>query len=136
MRMRDRLMRFMAGRNGADQLARFVSIVSCVMLVVSLFLKNIAGTVLWLLALALLVYSYFRMFSKNTGKRYAENARFLSLKYKVTGWFSRKKDRVKQMKTHRFYRCPQCGITTRIPKGKGKIKITCPKCGNQFIRKS
>lgn len=136
MRMRDRLIRFMAGRNGADQLARFVSIVSCVLLLVSMFIRSGIGTALWVIAFALLIYSYFRMFSKNTAKRYAENAKFLTLKYKVTNWFSRKKDRVKQMKTHRFYPCPQCGITTRIPKGKGKIKITCPKCGNQFIRKS
>ncbi|MBE5784805.1 MAG: hypothetical protein E7330_03310 [Clostridiales bacterium] len=134
--MRDRLVRFMAGRNGADQLARFVSIVSCVLLVVSMFIRNGIGTALWMIAFALLIYSYFRMFSKNTAKRYTENARFLSLKYKVTNWFNRKKERVKQSKTHRFYRCPQCGITTRIPRGKGKIKITCPKCGNQFIRKS
>ncbi len=136
MRMRDRLIRFMAGRNGADQLARFVSIASCVLLLVSMFFRSGIGTALWVLAILLLVYSYFRMFSKNTAKRYAENARFLSLQYRATSWFGRKKDRFRQMKTHRFYRCPQCGITTRIPRGKGKIKITCPKCGNQFIRKS
>lgn len=88
------------------------------------------------LALGCLIYSYFRIFSKNTAKRYTENAKYLSVKYKITGWFRRKKERIQQSKTHRFYRCPQCGITTRIPKGKGKIKITCPKCGNTFIRKS
>ncbi len=134
--MRNRLMQFMAGRNGPDQYARFLSIAACVILVVSLFFRNIVGTILWALALACLVYSYFRIFSKNTGKRYAENAKYLSVQNKVTSWFRRRKDRIKQRKTHRFYRCPQCGITTRIPKGKGKIKITCPKCGNTFIRTS
>lgn len=134
--MRNWLMRFMAGRNGADQFARFLSIAALVILILSMFLPGYVGTAFWVLALACLVYSYFRMFSKNTAKRYAENAKYLSVKYKLTGWFRRKKERVQQSKTYRFYRCPQCGITTRIPKGKGKIKITCPKCGNTFIRKS
>ena len=134
--MRNWLMRFMAGRNGMDAFARFLSIAALVLLILSMFIPGYVGATLWILALACLVYSYFRIFSRNTAKRYTENAKFLSVKYKVTNWFRRKKERIQQSKTHRFYRCPQCGITTRIPKGKGKIKITCPKCGNTFIRKS
>ena len=126
----------MAGRNGMDAFARFLSIAALVLLILSMFIPGYVGATLWILALACLVYSYFRIFSRNTAKRYTENAKFLSVKYKVTNWFRRKKERIQQSKTHRFYRCPQCGITTRIPKGKGKIKITCPKCGNTFIRKS
>ena len=134
--MRNWLMRFMAGRNGADAFARFLSIAALVILILSMLIPGYVGTALWVLALGCLIYSYFRIFSKNTAKRYTENAKSLSVKYKITGWFRRKKERIQQSKTHRFYRCPQCGITTRIPKGKGKIKITCPKCGNTFIRKS
>ena len=126
----------MAGRNGMDAFARFLSSAALVLLILSMFIPGYVGAALWILALACLVYSYFRIFSRNTAKRYTENAKFLSVKYKVTNWFRRKKERIQQSKTHRFYRCPQCGITTRIPKGKGKIKITCPKCGNTFIRKS
>lgn len=134
--MRNWLMRFMAGRNGMDAFARFLSIAALVLLILSMFIPGYVGAALWILALACLVYSYFRIFSRNTAKRYTENAKFLSVKYQVANWFRRKKERIQQCKTHRFYRCPQCGITTRIPKGKGKIKITCPKCGNTFIRKS
>lgn len=44
------------------------------------------------------------------------------------------RERLKQRKTHRFFKCPECGVTVRVPKGKGKIKITCPKCKNAFVR--
>ena len=130
--MRNWLMRFM-GTGAMDAEGIWQRLV---ILILSMLIPGYVGTALWVLALGCLIYSYFRIFSKNTAKRYTENAKYLSIKYKITGWFRRKKERIQQSKTHRFYRCPQCGITTRIPKGKGKIKITCPKCGNTFIRKS
>ena len=134
--MREKLMRFLMGRNGMDHFSRFLSIASLVVLILSMFIRGYVGSALWGIALALLIYSYFRIFSKNIPKRYAENTKYLQIKYKVTGWFNRQKELIRQSKTHRFYRCPQCHITTRIPKGKGKIRITCPKCGHVFIRKS
>jgi len=90
----------------------------------------------WLLAIVALVFSYFRMFSRNTYRRRAENNAYLTLRYNLTRKFSGLKQRMQQKKYYRFFKCPKCGITTRVPKGKGKIRITCPKCGESFVRKS
>jgi predicted RNA-binding Zn-ribbon protein involved in translation (DUF1610 family) len=84
----------------------------------------------------LIAYGYFRIFSRKTAKRYAENMAYFKYRNKVVSFFNRKKARFDQRKTYRFFRCPRCGVTARVPKGKGKIKITCPKCGNSFVRKS
>jgi len=92
--MRNWLMRFMAGRNGADAFARFLSIAALVILILSMLIPGYVGTALWVLALGCLIYSYFRIFSKNTAKRYTENAKYLSIKYKITGWFRRQNERI------------------------------------------
>ena len=126
----------MRGRYGMDHFGRFLSFASLALLLLAMLLGGLANTVLWLVAVAVLVYSYFRMFSRNTSKRYAENMIYFKYRNKVTGWFGRKKARFDQRKTYSFFRCPQCGVTARVPKGKGKIKITCPKCANVFVRKS
>ena len=94
------------------------------------------GSVLVTLSWALLIYSLFRTFSKRTQARAAENYRYFVCKNKVLSWFRRCKARWQDRKTHRYFRCPQCKATVRVPKGKGKIRITCPKCQNQFVKKS
>ena len=96
----------------------------------------IVGSVLVTLSWALLIYSLFRTFSKRTQARAAENYRYFVCKNKVLGWFRRGKARWQDRKTHRYFRCPQCRATVRVPKGKGKIRITCPKCRHQFVKKS
>ena len=68
--------------------------------------------------------------------RAAENYRYFVCKNKVLGWFRRGKARWQDRKTHRYFRCPQCRATVRVPRGKGKIRITCPKCKHQFVKKS
>lgn len=131
--MGQRFGRFMAGRYGADQFGRFLMIISIALLIVGMIVRNI-GTVFVIVAFGCLVYSYYRMFSKKIGDRQRENGKYLDMKYKVTGWFRRARDRWNQSKTHRFFKCPKCGVTTRVPRGKGKIRITCPKCGHAFIK--
>ena len=130
----------MAGRYGADQLSRFISIASLVLVVAAIICNAagapLAGSILWWIGLAAMIYCYVRMFSRNTSKRYGENAKYLKLKNKVVAWFRAKANRVKQSKTHRFFKCPKCAQTVRTPKGKGTLRITCPKCGEVFIRKS
>ena len=91
--------------------------------------------VLYWLGLILLIYSYFRVLS-NRSKRYAENLKYLTLQNKVVDWANRYILRFKQRKQYRYFRCPQCGQQLRVPRGRGKISITCPKCHNQFIKKS
>ncbi len=138
--MKERFMRFMAGRYGADQLSRFLNAAAMILIVVSMIL-GFAGAatayyITWILALVLMGIVIWRMFSKNTSKRYQANVKYLNIKNKVTGFFRRKISQLKQRKTHRFFKCPKCGQVVRTPKGKGTIRITCPKCRETFIRKS
>ena len=131
--MRERFQNFMYGRYGTDQLSRFLSFAALALLVISLFVKN---PIFYLGALAILVWSYFRTFSRNTSKRYVENEKFLNLTSKFTGFFRNGKVYHEQRKIYRFYTCPQCRQKVRVPKGKGKICITCPKCRTEFVKKS
>ena len=137
MNLREKLQRFMVGRNGMDQLGRFLSFLCCLFLVVSLPLgSSVFGTFFFALALVLLVYGYVRTFSKNLARRQEENRRYLALRDQVTGRLRNGRERLRLRRDYRFYRCPECRTMTRVPKGKGKLRITCPKCGSQFIRKS
>ena len=86
--------------------------------------------------LGLLIYVYFRMFSRNFQARYAENAKYLALKDRVTGTFARSKRRAEDLKTNHIYKCPSCGQKIRVPRGRGRIIITCRKCGKEFEKKS
>ena len=126
----------MAGRYGADQFGRFLSGAALVLLIVNLFVRGVVGQILYFLVLAVLVYNIFRMFSKNTAARYKENVAYLKVKNRVVGWYANLRRRIRESKTHRFYKCPTCKTTVRVPKGKGKIRSTCPKCGAAFVRKS
>ena len=136
MKFREKFAAFMAGRYGADQFWRFLSGAALVLLIINLFVRGVVGQILYFLVLAVLVYNIFRMFSKNTAARYKENVAYLKVKNRVVGWYANLRRRIRESKTHRFYKCPTCKTTVRVPKGKGKIRITCPKCGASFVRKS
>lgn len=124
--------RFMSGRYGSDQLSNFLCIVSLVCLILGMFVSGF----LYYVGLALLIWCYFRMFSRNVSKRYAENMKYLELKGRVTAWFTQRKVRFAQRKAYRYFRCPCCHQEIRIPRGHGRVSITCPKCKTQFIKKS
>lgn len=131
--MKEKLRQFMQGRNGADELSSVSSIVVIVLLLLSLFTR---WSIFYILGLALMIYMYFRMFSRNIAKRRAENQKFLNLRYNVVVAWNKKKNQFAQRKTHRFFKCPSCKQKVRVPKGRGKICITCPKCKTEFIKKS
>lgn len=134
--MRRWLQKVFAGRYGVDELGRFLTVFAMITLILScLFRATVAG-IFWLLTLLSLVWNYFRMFSRKAEKRRAENRKYLALRYRVTGKLTGMRQRMSQKRYYRFFKCPGCGVTTRVPKGKGKIRITCPKCGENFIRKS
>lgn len=88
------------------------------------------------LSWACILYTYFRMFSKNIYKRSAENRIYLEKTYKLRSFFARQKNMLAQRKTHHIYKCPNCKQKIRIPRGKGRIEIRCPKCSATFIKKS
>lgn len=123
----------MQGRNGVDQLSQFLNIVVLVIFVISLFTK---WTILYWIGIALLVYMYFRVFSKNLSKRYAENQKFCNMRYDLAIKKNKKKQEWEQRKIYRFFRCPMCNQRVRVPKGRGKIAITCPKCRAEFVKRS
>ncbi len=135
MKFRNWLAGFMAGRSGNDQLNRALNIVTLVMLVLSLFLgRTIIGSLAWILALASLAWSTIRTFSRNLPKRQRENAAYLARTRKLREGVRGVRDRFAQRKDYRFFRCPSCRTWLRVPRGKGKLNITCRQCGERFTR--
>ena len=127
------LYRFMAGRNGVDALARAESIFFLIIWVLNLFLRS--GLVSILL-LAILIHTEFRIFSRNTAKRYAENQKYQMARYKFTVWWQKKRVRWSQREMCRYFRCPKCRQEVRVPAKRGKICITCPKCRTEFVKRT
>ena len=128
----------MQGRNGVDQFARFTMGVALAAIVHTLFTgtRSGIGAFLDLFGMAAIVYTYFRIFSKNISKRYQENQKYLQMTDKLRARFQKEKRMMSQRKDYHIYSCPGCGQKIRIPKGHGKIEIRCPKCNNKFIRRS
>lgn len=134
--MRNWLNRVMSGRYGVDQLGRALSILSCVLALVAIIGSKTVLSYLWYPALALLVYDYFRMLSRNIYKRQTENQWYLDHTEKLRRMLNLRRDQFKQRKDYKFFNCPNCNTTVRVPKGKGTLTITCPRCRERFTRKS
>ena len=134
--MKQKFIRFMYGRNGADNLTRFVSTASVVVLLISMFIGGMLRSVLFAVAVLMLVYSYFRMFSKNLTARRKENAKYVQQKQRLKSWWNLRREMWKQRKEFKFFKCPSCKAVLRVPSGKGKIRIVCKKCGTSFEKKT
>lgn len=132
--MKDRFLRFMYGRYGVDQFSKFLVAVGILFLLLSGFSRH--GGFLYLLSLAILAYSYFRMFSRNHSRRYMENQAYLKYTSSIRRKFSSISYYFNQRRYYHIYKCPSCGQKIRIPRGKGKIEIRCPKCNAHFVKKS
>lgn len=131
-----RRSRFLSGRNGPDALSIVLSLISCVLLVIAMLIRGVSSSVLWLLALILLGSSYFRIFSKNITRRQLENQRFLTRIGPLVRAYRRMQTKRRQKNLYSFFKCPQCGMVLRVPKGKGHIRITCKSCQHVFERNS
>ena len=119
------IQRFMAGRYGTDKLNMLLLGLGMAVAVINLFIRQpLVSFALMVLAWLLLGLVFFRTLSRNTYKRYRENRRFLLLLQRI------------QNREHRYYDCPKCRQQVRVPRGKGKIAITCPKCRDKFIKKT
>ena len=129
-RFSESMRRFLYGRNRVDQLNIFLLVAALVLSVLSLILSRfgpvcaIIGLVVNLGSYVLLFWYIFRFLSRNLEQRALENRRFLTWKSRITD------------RNHRYYRCPNCKQTVRVPKGRGKICIKCPKCSEKFIKKT
>lgn len=137
----ERLRRFMYGRYGTDQLGFALVILGCIVTFIISFFRVLSyqkPLVLLLLRFICMVpYLLFllRALSKNIDRRRAENERFLRLWFPVRDFFSVKISHLRD-KDHKYYKCPGCSRTLRVPKGKGKIEISCPHCGKKFKKRT
>ncbi len=135
--LRYRFQQLMQGRYGTDEFNRFLSFFALGLIIISffrwlwppLFYVDIA-------ALLILAYAIFRSFSRNHYARSKERDFYVNIKDKVLGFFRLQKKRWDGRATSRYYRCPGCRTIIRVPKGRGKIEITCPKCRNRFIKRT
>ena len=119
------LRSFMAGRYGTDRLNMVILCTGLVASILSGLVKvPPLNLIFWLLSYGLMIWAIWRTLSRNTYKRYQENRKFLQI-------FDRLKDR-----QHRYFDCPKCHQTVRVPRGKGKISISCPRCREKFVKKT
>lgn len=132
-RMGERYARMMYGRYGNDALNNFLLIVALILLFLA-YLPYLQ--ICWLLSLAALIWSNVRCFSRNIGKRQKELTTFLRIRNKIKGGFSLRRKMWKERKTHRYFKCPKCKSMLRVPKGKGEIDVTCPKCAAVTVKKT
>lgn len=130
--MREKLYHFMQGRYGADQFNRFLMISAIICFAFSLFGLRI----FYIFGIVIFVYAYFRVFSRNIYKRREENHTYIKYEYKLRQRFLTWKQDMQQRKIYHIYRCPSCKQKIRVPRGKGRIEIRCPKCSQTFIKKS
>lgn len=131
--MKEKLRRFMMGRYGVDYFSRFTLTASLIFLILSTLTKF---SLFQLLFWGFLLYTYYRIFSRNIAKRREENNWYLNKTSKTRNFILRQKNSLAQRKTHHIYKCPNCKQKIRVPRGKGKIEITCPKCRISFIKRS
>ena len=134
--MREKIARFMAGRNGNDQLNRFLLLVDIVLLLIAAIFKDGIGRYVYPFVFVLLAYAYFRMLSRNVYKRREENGKYIRARYKVSAALRVRHERWVQRKDYTFFTCPNCTTALRVPSGPGKVNIVCRKCGTSFTGKT
>lgn len=127
------IQRTMYGRYGMDELSRTASILSLILMVLSWMPRL---HFLYFPAMLILLWIIFRCYSRNFYKRNAERSAYLHAEAKAKGWISFYKRKHAERNTHRYFRCKKCKTFIRTRKGRGKILLTCPKCGTESIRKT
>lgn len=131
--MKERLRRLMQGRYGVDELSKMMVYASFVVMLVGSFAKN---PYINLAGFMIIIYSYSRIFSKNQRLRSAQNLKYMQVRDRFLRKISNQIQIMKLSKTYRVYSCPGCKQLVRVPKGKGRIEIKCPKCGTSFSKNS
>lgn len=124
---------WMQGRNGVDEIVTLTLWIALIVIVINLFARNM---VVSLIAVALLAYAWFRMSSKDIEKRRDENQHFLSIVGPFGNWLRDPHRAFTEARTYKHFQCPNCGQHVRVPRGKGKVRVTCPKCHTKFDAKA
>lgn len=132
MRFRERLIRFMYGRNGYDTLAKVILWIGIILSIVNIFIGSL---VIAIVTYLLMAYAIFRAMSRNIWKRRNENERFMKLWSRITGAFKLQRNKFRDRKTHVYRQCPSCHSNLRLPKAKGKHTVKCPVCSMRFETK-
>ncbi len=130
--MRNWLQKLMYGRYGFDSLSQFILILLFIFAFINIFVNSI---IIYIISLIPMVIFIFRFFSKNKTKRIAENNKFNKIKNKIFSWFKFQWQKIREIKTHRYIKCPQCKATLRVPRKLGEHTAVCPKCKNRFETK-
>ena len=134
-RFREKLYRFMSGRNGFDDFAKFLIYtalgITLANMIVSMFLPTVAA-VLSFVSYFLLIYAIFRILSRNIYARSAENRKYHEITGKIKAWFKLQANRVKDGKAFVYRKCPSCKKVLRLPRKRGSHTVKCPCCGNRF----
>lgn len=136
--MLEKFKKFMVGRYGIDQLSNGLNFIFFVIIIIGLITNNM---IFLYLSLIPMFYNYYRIFSKNFSKRYNENriyTNFMSPYYNMMDKIKSKiqKKKKKDKKNYKYFTCKSCGQELRIPRGKGKVTITCPRCKHSFDGRS
>lgn len=127
--MNEKLAAWLRGRNGSDELATFVIVVALLLVLLNLFLQSL---IISIIALVLMVYAWWRMSSRNLEARENENGVFCEFIGPLRPWLRNPARAATEMRSYKHLKCPECGQRVRIPRGKGKIRVRCPKCQNKF----
>lgn len=130
--IRNAIHRFMYGRYGNDSLNLFLIVFY---LILYLLFAVTHFELLYWLSLALVFVTLFRLLSRNIPARQKENSQFMRLAGPVIQWY-RLQRTMRRDKDHRYFKCPNCGQQLRVPRGKGRITVTCRSCGASFQENS
>lgn len=130
---KERIVTFMYGRYGFDALSKLLWIISLVISVANIFIFHpLTHYILYGISTLLLAFVIFRILSRNIYKRQRENAVYLRIKGKIKGFFSLRRAKFRDRKTHVFKKCPSCKNNLRLPRKKGKHTVNCPCCHTRF----
>ena len=131
--MLQKVLRFLQERYGIDDLSKLMMGIVFILAVINMFFRlPVLSAVIW----AVIILIYFRMFSKNKYKRYQENQLYLKYMGPFQNWIRKQINIIKLRKDYHIYTCPTCKQKIKIPRGKGRIAVRCPKCRTEFIKKS
>ena len=124
---------WMQGRNGLDELGTCSLWIAFIFIIINIFAHSM---VLSLIAVAFMAYTWFRMSSKKIADRADENQHFLSIVGPLGQWLRNPMAAFTEAHTYKHFQCPNCGQHVRVPRGKGKVRVTCPKCHTKFDAKA